>query len=165
MSLHSTHKEKKCSRKLIVILLVITFFVLIIRTIAFVKEKKEKQLYNDALKNFESVCNYVVNNEQAFKTLSSYEISIFDETVGYSDIKIFGEHQQDRNTVFSCVQEGRVAQGNENVIAEYTVYSLDPYFIKIKYCSEPIFDVVHTETKQNINENTQIALYKKRTHE
>ena len=41
MSLHSTHKEKKCSRKLIVILLVITFFVLIIRTIAFVKEKKE----------------------------------------------------------------------------------------------------------------------------
>lgn len=121
MPLHSTHKEKKCSRKLIVILLVITFFVLIIRTIAFVKEKKEKQLYNDALKNFESVCNYVVNNEQAFKTLSSYEISIFDETVGYSDIKIFGEHQQDRNTVFSCVQEGRVVQGNENVIAEYTV--------------------------------------------
>lgn len=142
MSLHSTHKEKKCSRKLIVILLVITFFVLIIRTIAFVKEKKEKQLYNDALKNFESVCNYVVNNEQAFKTLSSYEISIF-----------------------SCVQEGRVVQGNENVIAEYTVYSLDSYFIKIKYCSEPIFDVVHTETKQNISESTQIALYKKRTHE
>lgn len=168
MSFHITRKEKSETkgksggRKLINVLLIITLFVIIIRIITFIGEYKEKQLYNNVLKEFDRVCNYVINNRQAFETLSEYEISVFDESSVYSEIKVFGEYQEERDIVFSCAKEGCVRMGKEVAVTEYLVYSLDRHFIRINCTSEPVYNIVDTETCRNISPHISISLHEER---
>lgn len=158
----STKRTSKAGRIVITILLIITFFALAVCIWTTAENYKEEQIYNDVLKDFENVCDYVECNIQAYETLSAYEISQFDGTSAISDIKAYGEYQDERTIVYSRAKEGRVMQLTENVIAKYTYYSNDTYFFTITYSQEPVFNIKSAKEEKNITEHLQISLHRGR---
>lgn len=88
--------------KALKITLVIVAVLALLVTLGLLKEHFDDiEDYNNALKDFNEICEYVKENEEHYITISEHEMSKLTEETQYILLERQGEYQDDRDIVCS----------------------------------------------------------------
>ena len=143
------------------ITLIITLALALLVALGLLKEHFDDiEYYNEALKDFNEICEYVKENEEHYITISEYEMSKLNDEMQYLLLERQGEYQESRDIVFYWfyVATAYISTITGEEIVQYGAQANPCYSISVIYSDDISAGITEDDTTRIISDDIFVSL-------